>query len=71
MNSGFPTRIDPPYLEISNLELSPMLALCLEREAIIEVLEEAKSNKTEAVRLLGIPYRSLSCRLKSLGPNDG
>lgn len=39
----------------------------LEREAIIEALEETHHNRTAAARLLGITFRALRYRLENLG----
>lgn len=42
----------------------------LEREAILEAIEEAKHNRTAAARLLGITFRALRYRMERLGLGD-
>jgi DNA-binding NtrC family response regulator len=37
---------------------------------ILEALEKAKGNRTEAARLLGIPRRTLYNKLEKLGMGD-
>ena len=39
----------------------------IERQAIIDALEQARYNKTRAARLLGMSFRSLRYRIKKLG----
>jgi two-component system response regulator PilR (NtrC family) len=39
----------------------------LEREAIVQALEQTRYNKTAAARLLGISFRALRYRIKKLG----
>lgn len=43
----------------------------VERQAILEALEEAKFNRTAAARLLGITFRALRYRMESLGIEQG
>ncbi len=42
----------------------------IEKEILIETLEEARWNKTEAAKKLGISFRSIRYRLDKLGLND-
>lgn len=42
----------------------------IEKEILIETLEEARWNKTEAAKKLGISFRSIRYRLEKLGLND-
>jgi two-component system response regulator PilR (NtrC family) len=39
----------------------------IEREAILQALEQARYNKTRAAQLLGISFRQLRYRVKKLG----
>ena len=39
----------------------------VEREAIVQALEQTRYNKTAAARLLGISFRALRYRIKKLG----
>jgi two-component system nitrogen regulation response regulator GlnG len=39
----------------------------IERDAVVGALEQAKGNKTEAARLLGIDYKTYRMKLKELG----
>jgi two-component system response regulator PilR (NtrC family) len=39
----------------------------IEKQAILDALEKAGQNKTQAARLLGITFRALRYRLKKLG----
>jgi two-component system response regulator PilR (NtrC family) len=39
----------------------------IEKQAILEALEETHYNRTEAARLLGITFRALRYKLESLG----
>lgn len=43
----------------------------VERQAILEALEEAKYNRTAAAKLLGITFRALRYRLENLGIDAG
>ncbi|NOZ51664.1 MAG: sigma-54-dependent Fis family transcriptional regulator, partial [Gammaproteobacteria bacterium] len=49
-----------------NLPLEDMLGH-IEKEAILNALEETKQNKTAAAKLLGMSFRALRYRLKKLG----
>jgi len=42
----------------------------IEKEILIETLEQARWNKTEAAKKLGISFRSIRYRLEKLGLND-
>ena len=42
----------------------------IEKEILLETLEEARWNKTEAAKKLGISFRSIRYRLEKLGLND-
>ena len=58
--SGIPTRRPlPEFLEK------------VERQVILEALEEAKYNQTAAARLLGLSFRALRYRLEKLGIDAG
>jgi two-component system response regulator PilR (NtrC family) len=39
----------------------------MEREAIVQALEQTRYNKTAAAKLLGISFRQLRYRIKKLG----
>jgi len=39
----------------------------IERQAILNALEQAGNNKTAATKLLGITFRAMRYRLKKLG----
>lgn len=56
----------PQQSASSNTELDPYLHQ-LEKDAIINALEQTKWNKTAAAKLLGISFRALRYRLKKLG----
>ena len=42
----------------------------IEKEILIQTLEQARWNKTEAAKKLGISFRSIRYRLEKLGLND-
>jgi two-component system, NtrC family, response regulator PilR len=42
----------------------------IERQAIMQALEETRWNKTAAAKRLGLTFRSLRYRLKKLGLDD-
>ncbi len=43
----------------------------IERDAVVGALEQAKGNKAEAARLLGIDYKTYRMKLKALGERAG
>jgi len=42
----------------------------VEKEILLDTLEQSRWNKTEAAKKLGISFRSIRYRLQKLGLND-
>ena len=63
----------PSSASVANMSKRPLEEYLnqVERQAILEALEEAKYNKTAAARLLGITFRALRYRLENLGIDAG
>ena len=60
------TSIEPAASMPAGLPLEDYLG-SVEKQAILDALEKANHNKTQAARLLGITFRALRYRLKKLG----
>ena len=43
----------------------------IESDAVVRALEQARGNKAEAARLLGIDYKTYRTKLKMLGDREG
>ncbi len=65
--SGSPTLRDPS--RITTESALPQALEQIEREAILQALQDARYNKTRAAAKLGITFRALRYKLKKLGIN--
>jgi two-component system response regulator PilR (NtrC family) len=62
-----PGQAAPPVREPPGSEALEDRLDGLQRDAIVQALEQTRYNKTAAARLLGVTFRALRYRIKKLG----